>query len=332
VSSVGPVGRVYVWVVLATALWGGTAVAGKLVLEHLPPLTTGALRYMGAALLLLIWSRRTLPDPRRLRPRDRWRLGAIGLLGTFLNHVCFFFALRWAPAAHGALIPPTTSPVWMMLLAARLEGDRLSRSQVVGLGLCLVGVVLVVRPERLAVGRPDVLVGDVLFLAGGMAWALYSQLSRTVMRRLSAPATLALGMVAGTPPLVLLALFEHPWRSLPAAPARAWLALAYLVVGATVLAFLWWNLALRRLGPSRTAAFSNLVPVFGVGAAWLVLGERLDGLQLAGGGLAVVGVLACQGRLGPMLATLRGQPDGARPVRLGGRPPRAEESGRDPHA
>jgi drug/metabolite transporter (DMT)-like permease len=316
-----------VWVVLATALWGGTAVAGKLVLEHLPPLTTGALRYTAAALLLVAWTWRTLPDPRRLRRGDRWRLVGIGLLGTFLNHVCFFFALRWAPAAHGALIPPTTSPIWMVLLAARLEGDRLSRGQLVGLGLCMAGVVLVVRPERLAVHGPEVLGGDLLFMAGGMAWALYSQLSRTAMRRLSALATLALGMAAGTPPLVLLALLERPWRSLLGAPARAWLALAYLVVGATVLAFLWWNLALRRLGPSRTAAFSNLVPVFGVAAAWLVLGERLDGLQLAGGALAVVGVLACQGRVVPLLESLRAPARGAPAVRLGGQARAAEDPG-----
>lgn len=327
-SSAGPAASVYVWVTLATALWGGTAVAGKLVLEDLPPLTTGALRYTAATLLLMALSWRTLPDPRRLRRGDRGRLMAIGLFGTFLNHVCFFFALRWAPAAHGALIPPTTSPVWMMLLAARLEGDRLTRSQVVGLGLCMAGVVLVVRPERLAVSGPGVLAGDLLFLAGGVAWALYSHLSQTVMRRLSAPVTLALGMAAGTPPLVLLALLEHPWRSVPRAPARAWLALAYLVVGATVLAFLWWNLALRRLGPSRTAAFSNLVPVFGVAAAWLVLGEQLDGLQLIGGALAVAGVLTCQGRVPPVLEPLpawrqhpRADPHGTRNERSGSDPP-----------
>jgi drug/metabolite transporter (DMT)-like permease len=304
-----PLARTYALILLATVFWGGTAVAGKLVVEHIPPLTTGALRYSAAVLLLAALYWRAIPDPRTLRPRDRWRLLWIGVLGTFLNHTCFFFALTWAPAAHGALIPPTTSPVWTMLLAARLGEERVTRAQATGIVLCLLGVLLVVRPERLIAEGAGVLVGDALFLLGGLSWAVYSYLSRVVMRRVSAPGTLALGMTVGTVLLVPLALVERPWRALATAPASAWLALAYLVVAATVLAFLWWNRALRRLGVGRTAAFSNLVPVFGVLLAWLVLDERLGPLQLAGGGLAVVGVLTAQGvspgQLGALLTPAR---------------------------
>jgi drug/metabolite transporter (DMT)-like permease len=314
-----PLARVYALILLATVFWGGTAVAGKLVIEHIPPLTTGALRYSAAALLLIALYWRAIPDPRRLRRRDRWLLWWIGVLGTFLNHTCFFFALTWAPAAHGAIIPPTTSPIWTMLLAARLGEERVTRGQVAGIVLCLLGVLLVVRPERLVVEGAGVLVGDALFVLGGLSWGVYSYLSKVAMRRLSASGTLALGMTVGTVLLVPFALVERPWRALATAPASAWLALAYLVVAATVLSFLWWNRALRRVGVGRTAAFSNLVPVFGVLLSWLVLDERLGPLQLVGGGLAVTGVLTAQGvspwRLGAWLARARAGRAGARPGR-----------------
>lgn len=288
-------GLTYARLLLATLFWGGTAVAGKLVIAELPPLTAGVLRYGVAALLLGLAFRRRLPHLPELGPKELGLLLAIGTLGTFLNHVLFFFGLVWAPAAHGALIPPTTSPIWMLLLAARLGHERVGRAQVLGIALCLAGVVLVIRPERLVVqGGAGVLFGDLLFALGGFAWALYSHLSRIAMQRLSAGGILAVGMAVGSALLFPFALAERPWAALAAAGPVSWLALAYLTLMGTVLAFLWWNVAIRRLGTGRTAAFSNLVPVFGVLAAWLVLGERLSPLQMLGAALALAGVLVCQ--------------------------------------
>lgn len=289
---------VYTLLVLATLFWGGTAVAGKLAIQALPPLTTGALRYGAATLVLLALFWRRLPSPATLRPRDVRLIVAVGVLGTLLNHTFFFFALVWAPAAHGSLIPPTVTTVWTLVLAAWREREPLSRSQLAGITLCLAGVLLVIRPERLLAtgGGAALLFGDLLFLLAGLSWGTYSYVSKLAMQRLSPTATLALGMIVGTTLIAPLALLERPWRTIPQAAAPAWMALGYLVVASTVLSFLWWNLGIRRVGPGRTAVFSNLVPVFGVGIAWLVLGERLSPIQLVGGALAVLGVIACQRR------------------------------------
>jgi drug/metabolite transporter (DMT)-like permease len=292
----GSLGRIYLLILLTTAFWGGTPVAGKLVIREIPPLTVGVIRYGVAALLLTALFWRHLPDPRSLRRRDLWVLLWVGILGTFLNHALFFLALVFAPAAHGAIIAPTTSPVWTMLLAARMGRERVTPGQIAGLILCLVGVVLVIRPERLATGgRAAVLLGDLLFLLGGIAWGIYSYVSKVAMHRLSAVAALAFGMSIGTVLLVPWALAERPWSALRAAQVTAWGALGFLTLAGTVLAFLWWNVAIRRVGAGRTAVFTNLVPVFGVLLSWLVLGERLTAAQVVGGLLAVVGVLVCQG-------------------------------------
>jgi uncharacterized membrane protein len=117
---------------------------------------------------------------------------------------------------------------------------------------------------------------------------------KVALRRLSAVATLVFTMSAGTLCLLPLALAERPWRGLAAAHATTFGALAYLTFASTLLAFWGWNVTIRRLGAGRAAAFSNLVPVFGVLLSWLVLGERLTPVQLVGGALAVGGVLLCQ--------------------------------------
>jgi drug/metabolite transporter (DMT)-like permease len=294
-SRRSPLARIYLLLLLATVFWGGTAVAGKMVIQGIPPITAGTLRYGCTALLLLIVYARRVPDLRRLRRRELTQVLALGALGTFVNHLLFFFGLVWAPAAHGALIPPTTSPIWLLLLTARIDGEPVTGRRVGGMVAGLIGVVLVIGPERLLNASPGVLLGDLLFLAGGLSWAVYSFLSRRAMEHMPIAGLLALSMSAGTLLLAPFALLERPWRVLPHAPAVSWLALAYLTVAATFLAFLWWNIGLRGIGPGRIAVFSHLTPVFGVLAAWLILGERLAPLQILGASLAVAGVVACQG-------------------------------------
>ncbi len=298
----GSLGGVYGLIALTTLLWGATAVAGKLAVRDFPPFTAGVLRYGLAALLLgaIFWRR--LPSFAALERRDLMLLFWVGLLGTFLNHACFFSALLWAPAAHAALIPPTAGAISANVIASRVGGERLPRGLVAGMLLCVAGVVLLVQPGKIlaGVGRMTLL-GDLLFVLGGSCWGIYSHVSKLAMQRLSNAATLTYGIVIGTALLLPVALLERPWRALATAQPPAWASIGYLAVGATVLAFLWWNVGLMRVGAGRTAVFTNLVPLSGVLLSWLVLGERLAPLQMVGGLLAVAGVIVCQGPQGRLL-------------------------------
>jgi drug/metabolite transporter (DMT)-like permease len=288
--------QIYLLILLTTVLWGGNPVAGKLAIRDLPLITIGVLRYGLASLVLFSLFGRQFPSWGALRRQDVWVLLGVGFLGAFLNHVLFFLGLRFAPASHGAIIAPTTSPIWTMILAARLGKERITSGQVVGTALCIVGVVLVARPDSMAgTGTGRVLVGDLFYLLGGVAWGVYSFMSRVAMKRLSPLATLAYGMAIGCVFLVPMAALERPWGAFAAVPASAWFSVLYLTVAGTLLAFFWWNLAIQRVGAGRTAVFTNLVPVFGVLLSWFVLDERLTVVQLLGGLLTLAGVWVCQG-------------------------------------
>jgi drug/metabolite transporter (DMT)-like permease len=291
-----PAARIYFLLLMTIVLWGGSPVAGKLAVRELPLVTVGALRYGVASLLLFSLFGGRLPAWKKIRRRERWLLVSLGALGTFLNHILFYGGLVLAPASHGAILSPTTSPIWTMLLAARFGGERIARAQIVGIMICTAGVVLVASPSNSAItvtGR--VLLGDALLLLSGLAWGTYSFLTKVAMRRLSPAATLAYGMVIGTLLLVPVALLERPWISLGGASLEAWGSLLYVTVAATLLASFWWNLAIQRLGAGRTAVFGNLTPIFGVLLSWVVLGERLSPFQFLGGLLTVAGVWVCQG-------------------------------------
>ncbi len=291
-----PLTRIYLLILLTITIWGGTPVAGKLAIRDIPPMTVGLLRYGLASLILVALCSRELPIRPALRRQDVWTIAGLGIFGTFLNHILFFLGLVFAPASHGAILAPTTSPIWTMLLATWFGQERITRDQVAGTALCIVGVVLVVRPDGLAgAGSAGVLLGDLFFILGGLAWGIYQFLCLVAMRRLSGLTSLAYGMVIGCALLVPLAMVERPGPALARASASAWGSVLYISLAGTVLAFFWWNLAIQRVGAGRTAVFTNLVPVFGVLLSWWVLGERLTSLQLAGGLLTVGGVWVCQG-------------------------------------
>jgi drug/metabolite transporter (DMT)-like permease len=288
-------GRTYLLLIATTILWGGTAVSGKFVLAEFPPITIGVIRYGTTALLLgaVFW--RTLPALRSVTRNDLRQIFWAGILGAFLNHIAFFLGLYYASAAHASILPSTISTPWTLVLAARLGRERIRPGQIAGILLCFLGVVLVVRPDHLlgGLGRMT-LVGDALLVICGICWGSYQYLARVIMRRIAPVATLVLAMAVGSALLVPLALLEHPWAAVRAAHALAWSNLAYVTLVSTVLAFWWWSVGLGRLGAGRTAIFSNLIPVFGVLLAWIVLGERLSPIQLIGAALAVTGVVVVQ--------------------------------------
>ncbi len=289
-------GRTYLLLLLAILFWGGSPIGGKLAVREIPPITVGVVRYgcSAAILIALFWGR--LPDLRGLRRADWWLLAAAGTLGTFLNHIFFYWGLVLAPASHAAILSPTTSPIWTLLFAAYFAGEGITRRQAVGAGVCVLGVVLVAQADILTPlhGGREVL-GDGLLLLSGLAWGLYSFVSKLAMRHLSPLATLAYGMAIGSVGLVPLALLEQPWRALRAASPEAWLSVAYVTLVCTILASFWWNLAIQRIGAGKTAIFGNLTPVAGVFLAWRILGDRLAAVQLLGGLLTVAGVWICQG-------------------------------------
>jgi drug/metabolite transporter (DMT)-like permease len=291
-----PVARVYLLILLTVAIWGGTPVAGKLAIREIPPITVGLLRYGLASLVLILLCHRRLPSLAAFRRQDVWAILGLGVFGTFFNHILFFMGLVFAPASHGAILAPTTSPIWTMLLMAGFGHERITRDRVIGTALCIAGVGLVVRPDSLAgAGTSRILMGDLSFLLGGLAWGVYQFLCMLAMRRLGGLASLAYGMVVGSLLLAPLAIVERPLAAMASASASAWGSILYISLAGTLLAFFWWNLGIQYVGAGRTAVFSNLVPVFGVLLSWWVLGEHLTAPQLFGGLLTLVGVWVCQG-------------------------------------
>ena len=273
----------------------------KAMLEHVHPFAFNALRLTSSAVVLGLvdWlERRGSPD----RPGCSTPWAAIvplALLTSFLYQILFIEGMARTSATHtGFLI--ASGPLWTAGIA-RLSGlERLDLRAWLGLGVAFAGTILVVGAlgGAGATAREATLLGNALVLAAMVSWALGSVLSRPVLAHLSATRLAFLTTCIALPGHWAVAgpHFASVWA--PDAEGGGglgfwgWAAVLYAGGLSTGVAYALWNRSLLRIGPARTSAFTNLVPLVALGLAWVSLGERPGWQQLVGGALVLIGIAA----------------------------------------
>lgn len=282
----------YVLLTIMAISFAGTWVAGKVAVRTMPPLALAAGRFTVASICLWIWVRWRGVVKTVLTRRDLPIILAMGLTGIAGYNIVFLFGLRHAPASDGAIIVPGIAPALTALLGAIIMKERIHARGAMGLCVAFVGMLFVIRPG----GHVDTvrLVGDLLFLLGALCWMIYSLIGKAATRRFGPIDATLYGTIAGTLVLYPLAVLEHPWKAMLAAPLGAWLGLVYLGTFGTVIAFVCFYEGIRRLGATRASAFILLVPVFGVAMTVSMLGERLAATTIAGGVLVLLGLWLVQ--------------------------------------
>ncbi len=283
----------YVLLTFMAVCFGGTWVAGKVAVGSIPPMTVAACRFAIASVLLWLWTHTKSTTTRRLMMADLPIILGMGLTAIAGYNTFFLYGLTLAPASDGAIIVPGLTPILTATLAWPFLGERPRPRGIGGLVIALLGLSFVIAPStHLGVGR---MLGDVLFLLGAGCWAIYSIIGKAATARFTPVHATLYGTVAGTLALLPFALAEHGWTRLATAATSAWVALLFLAVFGTVVAFVFFYEGVSRIGAARAASFAFLVPFFGVLSSVILLGERLTPLTVAGGGLVVLGLGLVQG-------------------------------------
>lgn len=278
-------------VVLATliVIWGANYSVIKASFSLFTPLAFNAARFTLATLTVLAIIKLS-GESLRLPPADRKRAIVAGLLANTVYQLFFIEGLARTTAGNAALIQ-ATMPMQVAVLSHVLGRDRLTFRAWLGVWLATGGLfMLIALRQRVAFDLAH-LGGDALMLGGAFTWACYTLYADPLLARVPATRVTALGFLAGAPPLILVAtpeLVAQTWRGLP---PTAWGALLFSGVLAIGLGYLGWNFALRRLGSTRTAVYSNVTPVVAAVTASLTLGERWTPGQLAGAFLVLTGVI-----------------------------------------
>ncbi|MBK7719016.1 MAG: EamA family transporter [Simplicispira sp.] len=278
-------------------IWGLNFIAMKWGLESFTPFELGAMRYVAAALPMVFLVR---------PPRIGWRwVVGFGMFQGVGQFSFGFFALKLGMTAALASVLMQTQVFFTALFGFMALGERPSRPLLIGMALAGVGLVCFgmnfIGPEAGSAGGAT-LIGIALTLCAAASWSVSNIVARLAQRAAPgydplafvvwscpAPILAFVALVATTEPDAGRWLHADAWAALPAV---AWGSVAYLGWMATILGYGLWTRLLTRHPANRVAPFSLGVPVVGLAAGMLVLGEVVTTWQWAGTAF-VVSALVC---------------------------------------
>jgi O-acetylserine/cysteine efflux transporter len=261
--------------VAIAVVWGVNFVVIHVGLGDFPPLLFVALRFTLVAFPAVFFVR-----------RPKVPLRSVLAIGLFLSAGQFgllFVAIdRGLPAGLASLVLQV-QVLFTIALAVAFLGERPRRAQIAGALVALGGIAII------ALGRGGSVPLGALALSIGAAasWGV----GNICTRRAQADDPVALLVWSSlVPPLPLAGLSLALDEGGPSIGVGGVLAVLYVVVGATFFGFGSWAWLLRRHPASRVVPFALLVPVAGIGSAWLALGEEPNAAELAGASVVLAGL------------------------------------------
>lgn len=273
-------------VVLAAFVLSSSYTLTKITLIDVPPLTVGLIRFSVASVVLAVWVRLIRRHARPDRADIR-RLMVGGLLGITIYFSVENIGVNLATASDAALLV-AAYPALTALLELVVYRKRTGLQGLIGIGLAVVGVCFVVGYAPAS--GSNRLIGDVLLVVSGIVWALYNFATRGVVTRHATPVVLYYQSVAGAIGFLPLALLEHgQWHEFTR-PVATISSLASLTVLCSIIGLGLYAKGLQRLSPSTAVNMLNLVPLFGLAVAVVILGESVTPLQIMGGVVVIAGV------------------------------------------
>jgi O-acetylserine/cysteine efflux transporter len=267
-------------------LWGLNFVVIKVGLKEVPPFLLGALRFLLVAFPAILF----LPRP---KVALKWLL-AYAMTISLGQFAFLFSAMSVGMPAGLASLVLQAQAFFTVGLSALVFGDKLRASNVSGMLVASIGLVLLGSASISASGSAVTLAGFALTLCAALSWSCGNVINKKI------GPTSVLSMVAWSalipigPFLLLSFAFEGSAaisHSLTHLSLSSLLAIAYLALAATLIGYSLWGHLLSSLPTHMVAPLTLLVPVIGLSAAWLLLGEALAPLQIIGAAIVMLGLL-----------------------------------------
>lgn len=267
--------------VAVMAVWGSNFVVIKTALVHLPPLLLAALRFLFAFFPLALFLRRPTVSI--------GNLAAYGLLIGVGQFGLLFIAMRHDITPGLASLVVQVQVFFTIGLSMRLTGERIHHYQIVALLLAVLGLVVIATHAHGSV----TLLGLALVIGAALGWAGGNIVSRSA-GPINMLSYVVWASVFAVPPLFLLSFLFEGWPEMTAgvrnADALTWAAVLWQSVGNTMFGYAAWGWLLARHPAATVSPLALMVPVFGMGASALILGEPLQDWKILAAALVMSGL------------------------------------------
>jgi drug/metabolite transporter (DMT)-like permease len=271
----------------AAAIWGGMYVVSKVVMQVIPPFSLIVMRLALGILTLgiILVVRRGW----KVTMRQFWGIFGVGIVGYGISLGFQFVGTQLSTAANGSLVTSAT-PAFVLLFAALLLAEKITRRRLLALGIATAGVVAVIDPRNAHLSS-SFFWGNLCLVAAALTWALYSVLIRKVTRETDVLTTTLIAFLGGLPVCLPLSGWEMATQGFGAISLGVVAGILFLGIISTALAMYLWNSAFAILDAGVASLTFFAQPVVGSLLSVLFLHEHITVLFVIGGVLIGVALI-----------------------------------------
>ncbi|RKD29489.1 DMT family transporter [Thermohalobacter berrensis] len=282
--------KIYLLMTMAALFWAGAFIAGKLGVNELSPISLTFFRFFFASIIIFFVMVKYEKKNWRLKGKDWIPVIITGVVGMVGYHIFFFTALKYTQASNASILA-ATNPIVTAVLASYFINEKLVIKRIIILILALIGVILTITNWNIkTLVNFTFNKGDLIMLVAVTCWATYSVIVKKIMDRYSPLILTTYSFIVCTVVLFPFVIREFLQISIFDISIKGWLPVVYMAIFPTVIGYLIQQMAIKEIGVSRAAIFINLVPVFSVILAAIILNEKLGYLRLISGFMIVLAV------------------------------------------
>ena len=275
--------KTYVILAFMPLFFSTNIIFGRVAVASVEPWTLAFIRWFSCALILTPFIAPSIVQHMAIFKKQWKRLLLLGFLGMWICGALVYLALKYTTATNGTLIY-TSSPVLIIFLEWIFRGRKVGIREFVGIAIAMLGVLIIIFR-----GSTEVLMslnfnsGDLLFVLSAISWSIYSVLLKTpefdTVPTISLFAVIAFMGALTLAPFTIIEIVSYDSfpTSLP-----SWTNIAGIVLFASLIAFSAFQFGVKMAGAPVAGIFMYLLPVYGVGMAVMVLGEKFEHYHLAG--------------------------------------------------
>jgi drug/metabolite transporter (DMT)-like permease len=291
---------------LPPLFWAGNFVVGRAARGDIPPMALSFGRWAIAFLLLLPFAWKPMRRDLARYWEHRWLLLRVSLIGVGAFNTLVYLGLHTTTAANGLLLN-SMIPVLIVLFGALFHGHRLRAVQALGLAISCVGVLIIImHGEWSRLMALQFSGGDVTVFIAMMCWALYTLWIRGFPADLNRFGLMGAQILIALCALFPLCAWEAAGGLRPTWNSSSLLALLYVGVVPSILAYLLYMQGVARAGAARAGLFVHLVPVYGAILSVMFLGESLHLYHAVGIALILTGLACSRERTAAAAGAVRG--------------------------
>lgn len=282
--------KVKMLMALASFFWAGAFVAGKYTSGQMPPVSLTFFRMFFAFLGICVVRFFIKDKGWKINKEDIGSVLLMALTGMVGYHVLFFVALKYTTATNTSIIA-AINPIITMVVGVIFFKDKIKAKNLIALALSFFGIMIVLTDGDFS--KIDIKsFGDLIMLIAVVLWVIYSYISKSMLQKYNPLKLTTLIFAIAAIVLFPFTVMEAGTKfNLADVSKTAWVALLYMAIFPSVIGYLIQQMSIKEIGPMKTAQFVNLVPVFSMGMASVILYEPVGITQFIAFGLVFLGII-----------------------------------------